>query len=439
MAAPRPSFLQRLLSTDRRALAAAVAGTVLLGALAVPAFAQDAPNPTPGATPVVARVFAGDPELRVWTGNVTTGRAYDLTVTNVSGDEHNLSVNSPVALRSPNGTAVSVATAYNDFQDGAGYLNVTFGNVTFSVAGNWSVTGGSLNKTLRVQAPPATVVTVSPSTIPVGTPQTLTMQVTVGGAPAPGRALRLCGSPIGGCTTDVHSDGQGRAAMGVNPQSAGSIVVHLNGTATNATVAVVDQQPVLFVRNATTGVGQTTRVPVTLHDVTDLGSLTFVLAWDPDVVTVDAVEAGGVPGANSSWTVNATNGTLRMVLATGAIPGPTGVFDVAYATLRAVGPIGSTSPLALGVEEAVRSDGSAIQVQARHGTFRSGLLGDADGDGDVDLDDVGAILGAASGAGATPFFPANADVNADGRATGADAMFVSQLVSGARGSFPAEG
>ncbi|HEX2021413.1 MAG TPA: cohesin domain-containing protein [Candidatus Thermoplasmatota archaeon] len=355
MAGLRP-LLRRLLATDRRVLAVALAGTVALAALAAPALAQG-PNPTPGATPAVARAFAGDPALRLASGNLTTGHAYDLTVTNVSGSGSNLSAGSSVTLRRPNGTPAATATAYADGQDGPGALNATFANVTFNVAGNWTVTGGFLNKTLRVQAAPA------------------------------------------------------------------------NGTARAA----------LSAPNATAPYGQTARVPVTLLDVSDLGSITFVLAWDPSVATVVSVEAGDVPGANASWNLQASNGTLRVVLATGTIPGPSGSFALAHVTLRATAATGGTTPLAVGAEEAVRSDGTPFPVDPRHGSFRGGLLGDADGDGDVDADDARAILDMAAGVGSPAYLPSNADVNADGRVTGADAMRVMQRVSGARGSFPAGG
>lgn len=180
-----------------------------------------------------------------------------------------------------------------------------------------------------------------------------------------------------------------------------------------------------------------TIAPIRMGNMTNFGSATLTLSYDPSVVEVTNVTNGNVPNSTLTWSVNESRGRVTLLLTTTARPGTSGEHDFARVSFRAVGALGSTSALDLNVEEVVDSDGIAFSTPPMVGdaTFRAGLLGDADGDGDIDAQDAIAIAEAVVGRRAIGSLVASsADVSGDGRVTGRDAMLIRQFLAGTRAS-----
>lgn len=178
------------------------------------------------------------------------------------------------------------------------------------------------------------------------------------------------------------------------------------------------------------------RVPVVVEGARDLGTITFTLALNASVATVDNVTAGDVNGTSTSWSYNASEGVLTVLVTTTARPGP----NAASSTLvdvwiDAVGPVGSSTALDLEVIELANSDGALQPAAAVDGSFRAGILGDVDGDGVIGWPDAEALADVVTGARpATSVYPANADLNGDGALTGIDVMRLRQYLAGTRGT-----
>lgn len=173
--------------------------------------------------------------------------------------------------------------------------------------------------------------------------------------------------------------------------------------------------------------------PIRLENVSNFGSATLRLTFDPNVVTVSAIENGDIPGANMTVNLDNAAGTLDLLLTTSARPGEGGSFTFARVTLTAAGQAGTTSALDLTLIELVDSDGLNMTANVIDGTYRAAILGDADDDGDVDAFDVLAIADVVVGnRPLSSIVLANADVTHDGVVTGRDAMFVRQHLAGTR-------
>ena len=175
--------------------------------------------------------------------------------------------------------------------------------------------------------------------------------------------------------------------------------------------------------------------PITLANASDFGSATLTLTVDPSVVSVLGVGNGTIPGADLTWSYNGSSGVVTILVTTPHRPGINGSAVLATVTFQAAGPAGSESALDLEVVELVTSDGVDAPWTAVDGSFRAGLIGDADGDGDIDLDDVLAISEVVVGnRPASSVHAANADVSRDGLVTGRDAMMIRQYLAGTRAS-----
>ena len=199
------------------------------------------------------------------------------------------------------------------------------------------------------------------------------------------------------------------------------------------TVSTASPPAAFSVGNVTGGILAPVAVPIAMSGVHDFGSATVTLAVDTTVVEVVNVTTGNVTGATTTWSFNESTGTLTLLLTTSARPGVSGDFVFATVWITAAGSAGSTSALDLEVVELVDSDGVDLPATARDGSFRAGILGDADGDGDVDTDDVQAIADAVVGKRSlASIVVADADVSRDGALTGRDAMLLSQHLAGTR-------
>lgn len=193
-------------------------------------------------------------------------------------------------------------------------------------------------------------------------------------------------------------------------------------------------QPAVFrMPDVRAGVALPVGAPILVENVSDFGTVTLRLVVDPAVVEILDVAPGNVPGANLTWSANASSGELTLLVTTHARPGVMGSFVLANVSMRAVGAPGDESSLALALVEAAHSDGGAMQAIAKGGVFRAGIIGDVDGDGIVTLLDADLLGEFVVGArGPEGLVLANADANRDGRVSGIDAMFVRQHARGTR-------
>jgi hypothetical protein len=113
--------------------------------------------------------------------------------------------------------------------------------------------------------------------------------------------------------------------------------------------------------------GSTVRVPVTIDEVSGLGGLDFILAYDQDVLAVESVAAGslnkGIIEGNAS-----VPGLLSV--STADPDGMSGPGEVAVITFRVTGAAGQTSDLALSNVQAF--DAATLEelpATAQSGTF----------------------------------------------------------------------
>lgn len=367
--------------------------------------------------------------------------AYNMRFTNITPSAGVVRVE----LISPSGAIVGVA----DLTTGH---NATTRNATFIItpstmpaAGIYSVRevpGGLIVGAVYVQPWVATV-SVSPNPVTYsGNPYILTYNVLSGGVglanatlTGPGLSPNATTGPDGSYTALHSTPGVGTHAVQTRkqtwPQQTNGYDVPEH--AGNGTYTVVAATPKVKIGNVSGSILHAVSAPIHIENLTDLGSATVRLTFDPAVVEVLGVGNSSVPGATLTSNVDQPNGTVTILLTTSARPGPSGSFVLATLSMRAVGSAGATSPLDLTVDELVDSDGDAISATVVDGTFRAGLLGDADGDGDVDLQDVQAIADAVVGnRPMSSIVAVDADVSRDGVVTGKDAMFLGQHLAGTR-------
>jgi hypothetical protein len=177
--------------------------------------------------------------------------------------------------------------------------------------------------------------------------------------------------------------------------------------------------------------GGTFELEVYLENVTNLGGLQFDMTFDPSVVrmegiTLDSFLLGGartftgLPPSIDNTAGSATFGAYS----TGAAAGPSGSGPIARVTFSPVA-VGST---ALTFQNAQFSDPNAtpINVTTRDGsvTVTGGLLGDVDGDCDVDLLDIMAVAGHWGARRGDANYDTRYDLNNDGAIDIQDIMLV---------------
>lgn len=232
--------------------------------------------------------------------------------------------------------------------------------------------------------------------------------------------------------SDVWAPGTYTVALGL--ETAGGIATAPEYKAAwSFTSAAESPTARVSIANVTGGALVPVSNAIRVTNVTDFGALTLNLSFNASIVQIENVSAGNLTGGQVTWNLNNSTGLLQILVTTSSIPGPSGSFTLVNLTMRAVGPIGTTSPLGLSIAEAVRSDGSTLPMAITNGTFRAGLLGDVTGDSIVDALDVTRLSQfIVALVPPPPIELGNADVNGDGRVTGVDALFLRQYVEGTR-------
>jgi len=116
-------------------------------------------------------------------------------------------------------------------------------------------------------------------------------------------------------------------------------------------------------------------VPIMLEGVTDFGSGTVELAYNPGTVEVMSVSQGDCD--SPFYGIDNANGTTTISAFVSQMPGPGGDIVFTNLVLKAVGSPGATSPLGLTVTALAHSDGSPIMYAISSGTFSIPIDDDA--------------------------------------------------------------
>jgi hypothetical protein len=200
------------------------------------------------------------------------------------------------------------------------------------------------------------------------------------------------------------------------------------GTASATTAVYVDPATV------TSGDCETVSIMIQTDEAAGIGSATMQLTYNPARVTYDSKVADGPIGEVTVYEPVA--GTLNMVAATAAEPGPDGTFTFVELEFCPVGDPGDCSDLVITVEEL--TDGNVDDIipddvadgefciSAGEGRMRGDL------NGDYMLTSIDAAIALEIAVGSRPFDDA-ADVNHDGKVTSIDALMILQAAVGGIG------
>ncbi|MEA1905616.1 MAG: cohesin domain-containing protein [Euryarchaeota archaeon] len=173
-------------------------------------------------------------------------------------------------------------------------------------------------------------------------------------------------------------------------------------------------------------------VPITIEDVSNVGTCQLTLSYDPDVVIVSNVSSAH---SDSDFDLlvanleNAVHGSVGVIAYQGSGPGLSGDVSVAYVTFMVLGPVGSSTPLDIEVTTLTDAtpDCNRISHSTRNGSFAVLTNGDVNGDGEVDSADTiflaQHLLGAA---GFEMVAGIVADVNDNGVTEASDCMYLTK-------------
>ena len=125
--------------------------------------------------------------------------------------------------------------------------------------------------------------------------------------------------------------------------------------------------PIVSINDTGAQQGRTVTVPIMIYDAVDVAGIHINLTYDPAVVRVTGA-AGGDFGDLVVNLAHSAEGWVRLLAMTFG-SGLSGNATVAYITLRAVGSIGDTSTLNIGLRELFDSSGNPILAQTSNGTF----------------------------------------------------------------------
>ncbi len=343
------------------------------------------PTPTPTTelsfTPVVATVTPGDTAQYAVVMNSVPG---GLSGFNVSVALTNSSVGEIVAISYPTWANLPVSsslpadTVYAQAVDlmssvGAGATNVALCTLTIrgDAAGeaNLTITATKIDDDIGGRYAPdttdATLVVENISPAPVAN---FTTDATSGTVPL---AVQFTDTSTGNPSSWLWTFGDGATSTEQNPihtyTAAGTYTVNL--TVANAVgsdtfsreghITVLDAMPIAL-GDVGAAKGQTTQALLTIRNASAIGGGSLDLAYDPAVVTVDAVDLAS-PWMGASNIDNA-NGKTRMSYFTTS--GQSGDVPICTMTLRATGEPGDVSPLNISATELVNANGQDITFAA---------------------------------------------------------------------------
>ncbi|MEA1992038.1 MAG: CARDB domain-containing protein, partial [Thermodesulfobacteriota bacterium] len=180
-------------------------------------------------------------------------------------------------------------------------------------------------------------------------------------------------------------------------------------------------------------------VPITIEDVSNVGSCHLTLDYDPDVVTVSNASQSDFDSLFANLE-DAASGSVSTIAYQTSNPGLDGDVIVVNITFTTVGNSGSSTPLDLEVTTLTDATPNCnpIPYTIRNGSFTTFLNGDVNGDvngdGIVDVADCMFLAKHLLGvSGFETIVEAAADVNGNGEIEASDCMYLAKHLAGIDG------
>jgi hypothetical protein len=207
----------------------------------------------------------------------------------------------------------------------------------------------------------------------------------------------------------------------------------------DGTVNVVTTPPALSDATVTipevTAIGAIT-IPITIENVSDVGSCQLTLSYDPDVVIASSVDCSSDFDSLFANIEDAASGSVSILAYQTSNPGLSGDVLVSDVTFMVIGTIGSSTPLNLEVTTLTDAtpECNPIPYSIRDGSFTVLLNGDVNGDGRVDVADCMFLAKHLLGvSGFETIIEAAADVNGNGMIEVSDCMYLAKHLAGMDG------
>ena len=176
-------------------------------------------------------------------------------------------------------------------------------------------------------------------------------------------------------------------------------------------------------------------VPITIENVSNVGSCQLTLSYDPDVVIVSSACHSDFDSLFANLE-DAASGSVSILAYQTSNPGLDGDVIVANVTFMAVGKSGSSTPLNLEVTTLTDAipDCNPIPYTIRDGSFTMSLNGDVNGDSRVDVADCMFLTKHLLGvSGFETIIEDAADVNGNGMIEVSDCMYLAKHLAGMDG------
>ena len=176
-------------------------------------------------------------------------------------------------------------------------------------------------------------------------------------------------------------------------------------------------------------------VPITIENVSNVGSCQLTLSYDPDVVIVSSACHSDFDSLFANLE-DAASGSVSILAYQTSNPGLDGDVIVANVTFMAVGKSGSSTPLNLEVTTLTDAipDCNPIPYTIRDGSFTMSLNGDVNGDSRVDVADCMFLTKHLLGvSGFETIIEDAADVNGNGEIEASDCMYLAKHLAGMDG------
>ncbi len=176
-------------------------------------------------------------------------------------------------------------------------------------------------------------------------------------------------------------------------------------------------------------------VPITIGNVSNVGSCHLTLDYDPDVVIVSNVSQSYYDSLFANLE-DAASGSVSIIAYQTSNPGLDGDVVVANVTFISVGNSSSSTPLNLGVTTLTDAtpDCNQIPYTIRDGGFTLFLNGDVNSDGVVDVADCMFLAKHLLGVGGFETIVEDAaDVNGNGMIEASDCMYLAKHLAGMDG------
>ena len=176
-------------------------------------------------------------------------------------------------------------------------------------------------------------------------------------------------------------------------------------------------------------------VPITIENVSNVGSCQLTLSYDPDAVIASSISQSDFDSLFANLEDSAS-GSVSIIAYQTSNPGLNGDVVVANVTFIAVGNSGSSTPLDLEVTTLTDAtpDCNPIPYTIRNGSFTMFLNGDVNSDSRVDVADCMFLAKHLLGvSGFETIVEDAADVNGNGEIEASDCMYLAKHLAGMDG------